>query len=97
MPAVLLVIHGPAKVTMPLLCIFGTGFMIWFLVGLIAERSRAHARYIVRLKLGKSQSVQAFPAQTDDESFLDEAGLDKLQPDRTSHFPAHGFRIRQHF
>jgi hypothetical protein len=97
MPAFQEVLASPAKVTMLLLCIFATGFMVWFLGGLIAERSRAHARYIVRIKLGEGESAEAFPDQAGTEPFLDETPFEASQIDRASHFPVHGFRIRQHF
>jgi hypothetical protein len=89
-------IDNPVKITMLLLCILGTAFMIWFLVGLLADQHREHARYIIRFKLGEGRSVETLPDQVDDETFLDEARRDNLQTDRTSHFPVHGFRIRQH-
>jgi hypothetical protein len=97
MPAFQRVLDDPTKVTMLLLCIFGAGFMIWFLGGLIAERSRAHARHIVRVKLGEGQSVQEFPGQAGADPFLDEGPFGDSQSDRTSHLPVHGFHIRQHF
>jgi hypothetical protein len=97
MPAFQEVLDNPARVTMLLLCIFGAGFMIWFLTGLIAERSRARAKHIVRVRLGEGQSVQEFPDQVGDDPFFGEAPFGDAKKDRASHVPVHGFRIRQHF
>ncbi|HEX4424847.1 MAG TPA: hypothetical protein VH079_05585 [Terriglobales bacterium] len=89
-------LNNPVNVAMLLLCILGTAFMIWFLGGLIAERSKVHARYVVRFELGESQSMEAFPDPAGIEPLLD-APFGDLQLDRRRHFPVHGFRIRQHF
>jgi hypothetical protein len=87
------VIDNPVKIMMLLLCILGAGFMLWFLVGLIADQRREQARYVIRFQLGEDRPVEALKDRVDDESFLDEARLSKLQPDRTSHFPVQGVRM----
>lgn len=90
-------LDNPVKIMMLLLCILGAGFMLRFLVGLIADQHRAHATYVVRFNLGENHSVETLPGQSDDEAFLNKAPFDRLPTGRASHLPIHGFRLKQYF
>jgi hypothetical protein len=96
MPTFLTVFADPVKVTMLLICIFGTAFMTWFLVGLFTDRTRMRARYVVRFKLGKDRSDMAFEDRLCEEPLFDEARPDQRQTDRTNRFPVQ-VRIEQRF
>ncbi len=96
MPALLIVFADPVKVAMLLICIFGAAFMIWFLVGLFADRTRMHARYVVRFKFGEAQPATACADPLRDESLVEEAWSGKRQTDRGGRFPVQ-VRIQQRF
>jgi hypothetical protein len=97
MPLFLSLISVSGKATMWLLCVLGTGFMIWFLVGLIADLSGVSAGYIVRMRPGKGQLADAFADQVGPGPILYQVQIEEPRIDRTSRFPVYAFRNRRHF
>ncbi len=92
-----MVFLDPAKVALLSICIFGAAFMLWFLARLLADRTRTHANYVVRFKLGESQADMGQAEQLGDEVASMEARFDQRQSDRSGRLPVQGFRIEQRF